>query len=108
MACGKCRGARYMSDTRHCLSVLAAIFCLAQALALTVAHAEGDHGDPQGEKQATTPLPNGLTAATQAQFGKDGLLHVSTDVPIPVPGVYETRTQVVQGSTGSPAANIPG
>jgi hypothetical protein len=97
-----------MSDTRRCLSVLAAILCLTQTLALTVAHAEGDHGDPQGEKQATTPLPSGLTAATQAQFGQDGLLHVSTDVPIPVPGVYETRTEVVQGSAGSPGANIPG
>src|SRR2546426_2386327 len=69
--------------------------------------AQENHDSPRRQGELRTQLSNGAVATTNAQTDPSGL-RVSTDVPIPVPGVYETRTELVQGNLGSPGRTIPG
>lgn len=81
-----------MNNRRLRLSTVVAILYIAQALAFSMAYAEGNDGGPQGQQDKTTRLANGLTAITTAQFNQNGL-RVSTDVAIPVAGAYQSRTE---------------
>jgi len=95
-----------MSSRWGLLSLLAFVCSLISALAPIELLAQEDDRGPQGN-QLVTQLPNGLAATTRTQADPRGL-RVTTDVPIPVPGVYETRTELVQGNQGGPGVSIPG
>jgi hypothetical protein len=95
-----------MSDRYSLLSVVAVLCSLSCALAPIELYAQENDRGPQGNQQITK-LANGLAANTRAQADEGGL-RVNTDVPIPVPGVYETQTEVVKGNEGRPAISIPG
>jgi hypothetical protein len=86
-------------------------FTMAALLAALIlpasAQAQENNDGPRRQGELRTQLSTGVMATTNARSDNSGL-RVNTDVPIPVPGVYETRTEVVQGNVGGPASTTPG
>lgn len=95
-----------MSSRSGLLITLTLGCCLSWALTPIALYAEENDRGPQGNQQVTQ-LPHGLAATTRARVDQGGL-RISTDVPIPIPGVYETRIEVVQSNLGRPARNSQG
>jgi hypothetical protein len=95
-----------MSSRCGLLCLLAIVYALGWALSPIELRAEQNDRGPQGNQQITQ-LANGLAATTRAQVDQGGL-RVHTDVPIPVPGVSETRTDLVPDNRTRPPTSIPG
>jgi hypothetical protein len=95
-----------MSSRCSLLYVVGLVCSLSCALAPIELHAQERDRGPQGNQQITQ-LANGLAATTRAGVDKGGL-RVNTDVPIPVPGVFETRSDIVGTNHGTLAVSIPG
>jgi hypothetical protein len=96
-----------MTNGLRILATLAIIVqCCVQEATPTAVYAESNDG-PQGVHDSTTSLTNGLTAITAAAATQKGL-STTTTVPIPVSGVFESRsdgstsTQINRGTTTSP------
>jgi hypothetical protein len=96
-----------MSNRRLVPTALVTVVFLLQSVGQQIVHAEGDARPPQGQGETTTPLPNNLAATTTAQVDQNGL-RSTTNVQIPVPGVSETRTDLVPDIRVRPRVTIPG
>src|SRR6059058_487559 len=95
-----------MSSRYRLLNILAFFWWSGWMLTPIAVYAQEKDRGPQGNQQVTQ-LSNDLTATTRAEVNQGGL-RVTTDVPIPVPGVFETRTEVSPGSQASRGNSIPG
>jgi len=99
-----------MTSGLRILALLAMIGqCFVQEARPMAVYAEGNDG-PQGVHDSTTSLSNGLTATTAAAVTQKGL-STTTTVPIPVSGVFESRSdgstsaQISAGRTTPPSNN---
>src|SRR4051794_40527825 len=83
--------------TKHGLATAFVLTCfLGGALVHGIAYAQADNRGPRGQQQLTQ-LPNGLTATTSVVAGDRGVT-VDTVVEIPVPAVFETRSDATTGA----------
>jgi hypothetical protein len=96
-----------MTNCLRCLTTLISVAYLSQVAAPMPTWAEGKDDGPQGRYDKTTPLANGLTGNTTAQFSQGGL-QLNTTVQIPVAGVYETRNDGATNIQITPGRTTPG
>src|SRR5262245_48865295 len=91
-----------MSSCRRFLIAVSVVICLSQATAPSVAA----DGEPQGGDDETTALRNGVVAHTTAEVSQSGL-RATTKVAIPVPAVYDSRSDGTTSAGSNPGTTTP-